>query len=123
MKKKRKLRKKDFKCDYCLKNFSTDWYFKMHVAMHTGEKRFICKICTQSFNNRYDMKRHMSNDHNSEIVASDTCTQETIEDSQPKMNNVDSHQEVKKEDKTNGYISMPTQDIIKNMKTELCHEV
>lgn len=42
---------------------------------------------------------------------------------EPKMNNLDSHQEVKKEDKTNGYISMPTQDIIKNMKTELCHEV
>lgn len=76
VKKKRKLRKKDFKCDYCLKNFSTDWYFKMHVAMHTGEKRFICKTCTQSFNNRYDMKRHMSNDHNSESIASDICAQE-----------------------------------------------
>lgn len=49
--------------------------------MHTGEKRFICKICTQTFNNRYDMKRHMSNVHHSETTTSDTCTQETSEDS------------------------------------------
>ncbi|OAD56512.1 hypothetical protein WN48_03199 [Eufriesea mexicana] len=123
VKKKRKVKKKDFKCDYCLKNFSTDWYFKMHVAMHTGEKRFTCKTCAQSFNNRYDMKRHMSNDHENESMSPSTCDQQTTEDSQAKINNLDLQQEVKKEDKTNGYVNMPTQDIVKNIKTELCHEV
>ncbi|XP_033344694.1 uncharacterized protein LOC117230896 [Bombus vosnesenskii] len=118
---KKKRKKKVFKCDYCLKNFSTDWYFKMHVAMHTGENRFTCKICKQLFSNRYDMKKHISNDHKSESISPSICNQQITEDSQ--TSNLDIQQEVRKEDKTNGYIIMPTQDIVKNIKTELRHEV
>ncbi|XP_076234255.1 uncharacterized protein LOC143179102 isoform X2 [Calliopsis andreniformis] len=81
LRKKRKLKRKDFKCDYCLKRFSTDWYFKIHVAKHTGEKQFSCKICTQSFSNRYDMKRHMASKHKDENVPSDTQDQQPSEKS------------------------------------------
>ncbi|XP_076164513.1 uncharacterized protein LOC143145224 isoform X2 [Ptiloglossa arizonensis] len=81
VKKKRRHKKKEFKCDYCLKCFSTDWYFKMHVAMHTGEKRFSCKICTQSYNNRYDMRRHMINEHKNESISPGAHKQRTTEQS------------------------------------------
>ncbi|XP_068978162.1 uncharacterized protein [Bombus flavifrons] len=118
---KKKRKKKVFKCDYCLKNFSTDWYFKMHVAMHTGENRFTCKICKRLFSNRYDMKKHISNDHKSQSISPSICNQQITEDSQ--TSNLNIQQEVRKEDKTNGYIIMPTQDIVKNIKTELRHEV
>ncbi|CAL7938206.1 unnamed protein product [Xylocopa violacea] len=122
MREKRRLKKKkEFKCDYCLKSFSTNWYFKMHVAMHTGEKRFTCRLCNLSFGNRYDMKRHMSHDH--ESVTPDTCDEQTTDDSEGKVNSLDSEQEARKEDKTNGYVCLPTQDIVKAVKTELCHEV
>ncbi|CAK9824754.1 Zinc finger protein 341 [Anthophora retusa] len=125
IKKKRKLKKKDLKCSYCLKSFSTHWYFKMHVARHTGEKRFCCKICSQSFNNSFDLKEHMSSEHNKESIPSNPniCDQEPNENAQAKVN-LDIHQELKKEDnKTNGYVCLPNQDIVKNIKTELCHEV
>ncbi|XP_017796658.1 PREDICTED: uncharacterized protein LOC108577938 [Habropoda laboriosa] len=122
-KKKRKLKKKDLKCNYCLKSFSTDWYFKMHVAMHEGEKRFCCKICYQTCSNRYDLKTHMLEEHKKESIPStpSICDQQATENSQAKVN-LDLHQEVEKEDnKTNGYVCLPNQDIV--TKTELCHEV
>ncbi|KAK1122648.1 hypothetical protein K0M31_009091 [Melipona bicolor] len=114
---------KDLKCDYCLKSFSTDWYFKMHVAKHINEKQFTCKMCKQSFNNRCDMKRHMSNHHKSEDSVPNTCNRQASACSQTKVINLDLQQEVRKEDKTNGYVNIPNQDIVKNIKTELCHEV
>ncbi|XP_060825037.1 uncharacterized protein LOC132911990 [Bombus pascuorum] len=118
---KKKRRTKVFKCDYCLKHFSTDWYFKIHVAMHRGENQVTCKICKRLFSNRYDMKKHIFNDHESQSISPSICNQQITEDSQ--TSNLDIQQEVKKEDKTNGYIIMPTQEIVKNIKTELRHEV
>lgn len=57
-------KKKTFFCDYCSKHFSTDWYFKMHVAKHKGVKPFFCNLCEESFSNKYDMKKHMTKQHN-----------------------------------------------------------
>ncbi|XP_072759451.1 uncharacterized protein [Anoplolepis gracilipes] len=57
-------RKKTFVCEYCSKHFSTDWYFKMHVAKHKGVKLFFCNLCDESFSNKYDMKKHMTKQHN-----------------------------------------------------------
>nr|XP_034179184.1 uncharacterized protein LOC117603800 isoform X1 [Osmia lignaria] len=63
IRKKHQHKNKNFKCNYCLKSFSTDWYFKVHVAKHTGEKQYPCKICTMSFINRSDMKDHLLKEH------------------------------------------------------------
>ncbi|KAK9298384.1 hypothetical protein QLX08_008285 [Tetragonisca angustula] len=123
VKKKWRHKNKDFKCDYCLKSFSTDWYFKVHVAKHINKKQFTCKMCKQSFSNRCDMKRHMSNHHKSEDSVPSTCNRQTSACSQTKVINLDLQQEVRKEDKTNGYVNIPNQDIVKNIKAELCHEV
>ncbi|KOX69864.1 hypothetical protein WN51_06209 [Melipona quadrifasciata] len=133
VKKKWRHKNKDFKCDYCLKSFSTDWYFKVHVAKHTNEKQFTCKMCKQSFSNKCDMKRHMSNHRKSEDSVPSTCNRQASACSrivkvpfnviETKVINLDLQQEVRKEDKTNGYVNIPNQDIVKNIKTELCHEV
>ncbi|XP_015437939.1 PREDICTED: uncharacterized protein LOC107193072 [Dufourea novaeangliae] len=66
--KKRRLKKKEFKCDYCHKSFSTDWYFKMHVAMHTGESRHSCEVCKEPYTNKYDLKKHMLLKHKGETI-------------------------------------------------------
>lgn len=87
IRRKRKLKRKDFKCNYCFKSFSTDWYFKMHVAMHTGEKRFSCKICIQRFSNKNDLKRHVSNNHENPSIDFDTCDrQQSAEESRKSLN-------------------------------------
>lgn len=70
---RKKNRKKDLKCNYCNKHFSTDWYFKIHVAMHSGEKPFACRLCQESFNNRYDLKKHLTNDHKNENISCNDC--------------------------------------------------
>ncbi|KAL2723691.1 gastrula zinc finger protein xFG20-1-like [Vespula maculifrons] len=70
---RKKSRKKDLKCNYCNKHFSTDWYFKIHVAMHSGEKPFMCRLCQESFGNRYDLKKHLTNDHKNENISCNDC--------------------------------------------------
>ncbi|KAK2588066.1 hypothetical protein KPH14_004131 [Odynerus spinipes] len=70
---RKRIRKKDLKCNYCSKHFSTDWYFKIHVAMHSGEKPFTCRICQETFGNRYDMKKHLTSNHKNESIACDNC--------------------------------------------------
>ncbi|XP_029172307.1 uncharacterized protein LOC114941472 [Nylanderia fulva] len=70
-------KKKTFICDYCSKHFSTDWYFKMHVAKHKGEKLFFCDFCDESFSNKYDMNRHMAKQHDGQrktFIRKDMCT-------------------------------------------------
>ncbi|KAI4488064.1 hypothetical protein M0804_004912 [Polistes exclamans] len=70
---RKRNRKKDLKCNYCNKHFSTDWYFKIHVAMHSGEKAFTCRLCQESFSNRYDLKKHVTNDHKDESISCNDC--------------------------------------------------
>lgn len=76
-KKNARLRKKRagrmFNCTYCPKRFSTDWYFKMHVARHRGEMLFSCKLCEEPFSNKYDIKKHVSKEHKEGEVRCEVC--------------------------------------------------
>lgn len=76
-KREARLRKKRsgrmFSCSYCPKRFSTDWYFKMHVARHRGEMLFSCKICEKPFSNKYDIKKHMGKEHKEGEVRCEIC--------------------------------------------------
>ena len=78
-KREARLRKKRagrmFNCTYCPKRFSTDWYFKMHVARHRGEMLFSCKICEKPFSNKYDIKKHMAKEHKEGEVRCEICGQ------------------------------------------------
>lgn len=76
-KKNARLRKKRagrmFNCTYCPKRFSTDWYFKMHVARHRGEMLFSCKLCEEPFSNKYDIKKHVAKEHKEGEVRCEVC--------------------------------------------------
>ncbi|XP_043464409.1 uncharacterized protein LOC122499897 [Leptopilina heterotoma] len=76
-KKNARLRKKRagrmFNCTYCPKRFSTDWYFKMHVARHRGEMLFSCKLCEEPFSNKYDIKKHVGKEHKEGQVRCEVC--------------------------------------------------
>ncbi|KAI4503923.1 hypothetical protein M0802_001326 [Mischocyttarus mexicanus] len=70
---RKRNRKKDLKCNYCNKHFSTNWYFKIHIAMHSGEKPFTCRSCEESFNHRYDLKKHIINEHGNKSISCNDC--------------------------------------------------
>lgn len=59
---------KSFRCTFCPKRFSTDWYFKVHLARHSGEAAFMCKACNATYSNRYDLRKHIVNEHKEETV-------------------------------------------------------
>ncbi|KYN19798.1 PREDICTED: A-agglutinin anchorage subunit-like [Trachymyrmex cornetzi] len=73
-KSKLKKKKQSFFCDYCSKYITTDWYFKVHIAKHKGQKLFFCNFCDESFSNNYDMKKHITNQHTDQKeLACDKC--------------------------------------------------
>ncbi|XP_011296828.1 uncharacterized protein [Fopius arisanus] len=66
-KRRKKGEKKPFECSYCSKRFLTDWYFKVHVAKHRGEKRVRCEICETVYKNDSELKKHVSSEHRSKV--------------------------------------------------------
>ncbi|KAF7991721.1 hypothetical protein HCN44_010522 [Aphidius gifuensis] len=67
--KRQKGETKNFQCEFCHKRFYTDWYFKTHLARHTGELSEKCNYCDSGFTNTYDLRRHMSIDHKEHVEA------------------------------------------------------
>lgn len=53
---------KDYKCEFCEKEFRASSYLQVHRKIHTGEKPFYCTTCGKRFRVRGDLKRH-SNIH------------------------------------------------------------
>lgn len=69
---KKTPKKKSFFCIYCSKYFSTDWYFKMHVAKHE-QKAFSRNFSDKSFSNKFDVKKDIINQHSNPDFACDKC--------------------------------------------------
>jgi hypothetical protein len=59
----KKKEKKIFFCQYCRKSFTTDWYYKMHVAKHKETEELInCNQCERRYGPDYK-KHHMQTSH------------------------------------------------------------
>ena len=51
---------KCFKCDVCLKVFSSNFNLKSHYRTHTGEKPFACQICDRKFAEKSSLVEHQA---------------------------------------------------------------
>ncbi|XP_012223117.1 uncharacterized protein [Linepithema humile] len=58
-----KKEKRTFSCSYCGKSFTTDWYYKMHVARHEGEDNLNCKKCGKCFSTLEYKEKHLFKFH------------------------------------------------------------
>ncbi|ESO92757.1 hypothetical protein LOTGIDRAFT_120077 [Lottia gigantea] len=50
---------KNYKCLICGKSFASNYYFKIHKRIHTGEKPFGCSVCKQRFIRKDSLKLHV----------------------------------------------------------------
>lgn len=48
-----------FKCDFCGKLFTRNWYLKQHIKLHSNEKPFSCNHCDKRFLNSSNLKQHL----------------------------------------------------------------
>ena len=46
-------------CQFCDKSFTTSWYHKVHMKVHTGENLFQCTYCQKEFSDRSYLRRHI----------------------------------------------------------------
>lgn len=48
-----------FRCDYCGKLFTRNWYLKQHIKLHSNQKPFSCIHCDKRFLNSSNLKQHL----------------------------------------------------------------
>ena len=49
---------REFKCDYCGKNYSSANSLKTHIKWHTGDLKHKCSFCEKKFRNHSELRRH-----------------------------------------------------------------
>ncbi|XP_069107482.1 uncharacterized protein [Argopecten irradians] len=68
-----KGRQKEYVCRYCNKVFSKQKNLKVHMCIHTGEKKLQCNICGKCFIQSCHLKRHMRSHSGEKPYSCDIC--------------------------------------------------
>ena len=66
--------KKNFTCEICKKNLSSDESKKQHISVvHGEEKLFVCNVCSTSFSSKIELTRHIETNHQKGRHACKSC--------------------------------------------------